>query len=51
MKVLKWEPKYNIRKSVQITAEWYKKVLVEKFSAEKITKKQINDYMNEPRKN
>ena len=51
MKVLKWQPKYSITKSVQVTAEWYKKVLIEKFSAEKITKKQIKDYMNEPRKN
>ena len=51
MKNLKWKPKYNVRKSVQITAEWYKKVLIEKLSAEKITKKQINDYMNEFKKN
>ena len=51
IKNLKWQPKYSIKKSVQITAEWYKKVLVEKFNAEKITEKQINDYMNEFRKN
>ena len=51
VKILKWVPKYSITKSVQITTEWYKKVLIEKFSAEKITKKQINDYMNELRKN
>ena len=47
MKILKWQPKYTITKSVQVTAEWYKKVLIEKFSVEKITEKQINDYMNE----
>jgi CDP-glucose 4,6-dehydratase len=51
MKILKWQPKYSIKKSVQVTADWYKKVLVEKYSPEKITKKQIQDYMNEPRKN
>jgi len=51
MKILRWKPKYSIRKSVQITAEWYKKVLVDKFNAEKITEKQINDYMNESIKN
>jgi len=51
MKILKWQPKYSITKSVQITADWYKKVLVNKFSAEKVTEKQINDYMNESRKN
>jgi CDP-glucose 4,6-dehydratase len=47
IKILKWKPKYTITKSVQLTAEWYKKVLIEKFSVEKITKKQIKDYMNE----
>jgi len=47
MKILKWKPSYTIAKSVQITAEWYKKVLIEKFSVEKITEKQIKDYMNE----
>ena len=47
MKILKWKPRYTIAKSVQITAEWYKKVLTEKFSVEKITEKQIKDYMNE----
>ena len=51
MKILKWMPKYTITKGVQVTAEWYKKVLIEKFSAEKITKKQINNYMNELAKN
>ena len=51
MKILKWQPKYSIAKSVQVTAEWYKKVLVDKLSAEKITEKQIKDYMNERKKN
>tara|TARA_B100000767_G_C19746743_1_gene528890 strand:- start:422 stop:1480 length:1059 start_codon:yes stop_codon:yes gene_type:complete len=47
IKILKWKPKYTIAKSVQVTADWYKKVLIEKFSIEKITEKQIKDYMNE----
>ena len=47
MKILKWQPKYTIIKSVQVTTDWYKKVLIEKLSVEKITKKQIKDYMNE----
>ena len=46
-KILKWQPKYSITKSIHVTADWYKKVLTEKFSAEKITEKQIKDYMNE----
>ena len=47
MKILKWVPKYTILKSVRVTADWYKKVLIEKYSVEKITEKQIKDYMNE----
>ena len=47
MKILKWQPKYSIAKSVKVTAEWYKSVLIEKYSVETITKKQIKDYMNE----
>jgi CDP-glucose 4,6-dehydratase len=46
-KILRWTPKYSIKKSIQITAEWYKKVLIQKLNAEQITKKQINNYMNE----
>ena len=46
-KFLKWEPKYSIIKSIQVTVNWYKKVLVEKYSIEKITTEQIQDYMNE----
>tara|TARA_X000000368_G_scaffold319027_1_gene256223 strand:- start:157 stop:1215 length:1059 start_codon:yes stop_codon:yes gene_type:complete len=47
IKILKWKPKYSISKSVKVTAEWYKRVLIEKHSVEKITEKQIKDYMNE----
>ena len=47
MTILKWQPKYSIMKSVKVTAEWYKKVLIEKYSVEKITEKQIKDYLDE----
>ena len=47
IKFLKWQPKYSITKSIHVTTDWYKKVLVEKISAEKITTQQIKDYMNE----
>jgi len=46
-KFLKWEPKYSIIKSIHVTVDWYKKVLVEKCSIEKITAEQIKNYMNE----
>ena len=46
-KILKWKPKYSIVKSVQVTVDWYKKVLTEKVSVEKITEKQIKEYMGE----
>ena len=44
-KTLKWKPKYSIIKSVHVTTDWYKKVLIEKLSVEKVTEKQIKDYM------
>ncbi len=47
IKILDWEPKYSIEKSVRITTDWYKKVLIDKLSIEKVTEKQIREYMNE----
>ena len=44
-KFLNWQPKYSINKSLIVTADWYKKVLINKLSAEEITKKQIMEYM------
>jgi len=44
-KILKWKPKYKIQKCVQMTIEWYKKVLDKNTTPEDITKKQILDYM------
>jgi len=46
-KYLKWKPKYSIKKSIQVTTDWYKKVLTNKVGAEKITTQQIKDYMDE----
>ena len=43
-KILKWRPKYKISDSVQLTVEWYKKVMIKKFTPEEITKKHILDY-------
>lgn len=47
IKILDWKPKYSIEKSVRITTDWYKKVLIDKLSIEKVTEKQIREYMNE----
>ena len=44
-KFLNWQPKYSIDKSLVVTAEWYKKVLIDKLSSEEITEKQILEYM------
>mgnify|MGYP001173133534 FL=1 len=49
--ILNWHPNYSIMKSVFITTEWYKKVLKQKLSSEEVTTKQINQYMNELKKN
>ena len=46
-KFLNWKPKYSIVKSIHVTIDWYKRVLLDKKSVEKTTEKQINEYMNE----
>ena len=51
IKYLKWAPKYSIKKSIKVTTEWYKKVLVNKTSIEAITALQIKDYMDASKKN
>ena len=47
LKFLNWSPKYSIKKSVRVTTQWYKSVLVDKENIEKITEKQIKEFMNE----
>ena len=44
-KILKWTPKLTIKKSVELTVEWYKFVLKEKKNYEKITEKQIKKFL------
>ena len=44
---LKWKPTYNIRESVQITTEWYKRVFKYKEKPESVTSDQIDRYMND----
>ena len=46
-KYLKWSPTYNIKKSVYVTIEWYKKILLYKKNPEEVTKNQIKKYMND----
>ncbi|WP_440931018.1 CDP-glucose 4,6-dehydratase [Candidatus Pelagibacter sp.] len=45
-KILKWKPKYKIKESVELTIDWYKKVIRKKYTPEQITKKNILEYMN-----
>ena len=44
-KYLKWEPRYSISQSIKVTTEWYKSVILKEITAEKITLKQIQEYM------
>ena len=44
-KILKWTPKLTIKKSVELTVEWYMSVLKEKKNYEKITEKQIKNFL------
>ena len=44
-KYLGWEPTYNIKKSIQITADWYKEVLVLKKKPFETTSYQIDEYV------
>ncbi len=45
--ILKWSPTYNVKKSVEITAEWYLRVLNLKESPEKVTQDQIEKYIDD----
>lgn len=46
-KFLNWYPKLSISKSVKMTVNWYKLVMLDRLNPVEITKKQIIDYMNE----
>ena len=44
-KKLRWKPKLTIDECISITVDWYKEVLMNKKSVEKITNDQILNYM------
>jgi CDP-glucose 4,6-dehydratase len=44
-KILKWTPTLSINESIKLTVEWYKSVLISKEKYEKITEKQIRDFL------
>ena len=44
-KFLGWQPTYNVKKSIEVTTDWYKKVLKSKNDPLKITSEQIDDYL------
>jgi len=46
-KKLMWTPTYNVKQSVEVTADWYYKILVKKMNANLVTDNQIKDYMDE----
>ena len=46
-KYLNWNPKLSIMKSVEMTINWYKQILVEKKKPDKVTIQQILSFMNE----
>ena len=44
-KKLKWKPTYDVKKSVNVTVEWYYKVLNNMENPIKVTNDQIDQYM------
>lgn len=50
-KNLYWSPTYNIKKSVKVTADWYKRVLIKKEKPSSVTEQQIKKYMYESKLN
>ena len=44
-KSLGWKTTYNTKKAVEVTTEWYSKILRSKKSAEDVTNQQIKEYM------
>ena len=48
--ILKWQPRYSIKKSIKTTVDWYMKVCKKNISPEKITIKQIEEFFNNERK-
>lgn len=46
-KYLNWFPIYNIKQSIKISLEWYKKVLVKKANPLQVTLQQIRQYLDD----
>ena len=46
-KKLKWKPTYNVKKSVELTADWYFRVINLKEDPEKVTEDQIQKYIHD----
>ena len=44
-KFLNWKTTYNTKKAVEVTTEWYSKILRSKKSAKDVTNEQIKEYM------
>ena len=44
---LKWKPTYNVVESVNITVDWYYRVLVNKENPIDVTNEQIKKYMHD----
>ena len=42
--ILKWQPKYSIKKSIKTTVDWYKDVYKKNISPEKVTVRQIKEF-------
>lgn len=49
-KKLSWSPTYNIKESVKMTVNWYFRVLKNKENPAKVTKDQIEQYINDSKK-
>ena len=45
-KILKWKPRLTINKSIKLTVEWYKSILDYRQNYEKVTEKQIREFLN-----
>jgi len=50
-KILKWTPTYNIKHSIKLTVEWYKRVTIKKEDPTKVTEDQIKEYMHDSKIN
>lgn len=44
---LSWHPRWNVAKTLEATALWYKKAIFEKEKVEDVTRKQLQDYFPE----